>query len=109
VVSLLVEKPILGAAKAPPLPALAAPPQLATPYERSEALSGEIETTKDSGNAVTIYDGANGSQNASQNGKTNDSLVDNPIQRLREMIELRQDETVDILRQWLEQKEMMNS
>lgn len=102
VVALAVVKPILTQKPAPSLPALAPP----APLDRSDgvqALDGEIDFSGPTGGMMTVSD-----RKMPTSTDVNDP-DDNPVKRLREMIETRQEETVDILRQWLEQKERQGS
>lgn len=108
VIALLVVRPILNAPRDVILPSLE--PPLGT-YSRSPsktALSGEIDYSAAAEGIVTVFDDQNDTL-LTPAAQTLPQEIDNPIQRLREMIETRQEETVDILRQWLEQKERMNS
>lgn len=105
VIALLVVRPVLSAPKEPVLPTLAPPSN--TTGAGTSALSGEIDFGNEPEDIVTVFDGE---ENAPMTKAENlPEVIDNPVQRLREMIETRQEETVDILRQWLEQKERMNS
>ncbi len=109
VIALLVIRPILRPTHNAELPALTPPPLGAQTVGTTGALEGEIGFEAPPENAVTIFDSANGNSVATRNAATFENGDDSPVQRLREMIEMRQDETIDILRHWLEQKEKQNS
>ena len=104
VIGFAVVKPILTQRPATDLPALAPPSLSDDPNVPGQALNGEIDFDGGSNQLVTIP----GSSEANPLTPA-DAEIDNPVQRLREMIETRQEETVDILRQWLEQKEKQRS
>lgn len=76
------------------------------------ALTGEIDTGDGEATAMTLISGATGGDNArtatalpgTRPPRTGDGGID-PAQRLRELIGERRDETVEILRSWLEGEE----
>jgi flagellar M-ring protein FliF len=107
VIALLVVRPILMAPKEIALPSLP-PPLGSTNASSPTAVSGEIDFGNVPEDMMTVYDGGALSSLSGSSDKL-PAITDNPIQRLREMIETRQEETVDILRQWLEQKERTGS
>ncbi|MGB7317238.1 MAG: flagellar basal-body MS-ring/collar protein FliF [Planktotalea sp.] len=109
VIALMVVRPILKASNDVQLPALA-PPALDNSNGGTNAsvLSGEIDFGLAPETARTI-NGEGALISANQRDQHETAAIDNPIQRLREMIDTRQEETVDILRQWLEHKEQANS
>ncbi|MEP5154608.1 flagellar basal-body MS-ring/collar protein FliF [Planktotalea sp.] len=105
VIALLVVRPILTGSQNATLPTLAAP---MPDREGNAILSGEI----DYGEGPEVVKTINGDSNIVPRTDKEDQEkldVDNPIQKLRDMIENRQEDTVEILRQWLDQKERANS
>ncbi|MEM9579561.1 MAG: flagellar basal-body MS-ring/collar protein FliF [Pseudomonadota bacterium] len=98
VIAMFVVRPILSAKTSGEVPALAPPDRLAP--EPTDILDGEIDFVLPENGLVPAERAANSAETGTS---------DSPIQRLREMIETRQEETVDILRQWLEQKERQGS
>lgn len=109
VIALFVIRPIFQPNKNSSLPALTAPIGMPSSSENTGVLEGEIGFKPPPETAVTVYDGANTQMTPKQEGESLDRSDESPFQRLREMIEMRQDETIDILRQWLEQKEKQKS
>lgn len=109
VIALFVIKPILRPTFAPTLPALAPPPETNTLSESDDSLEGEISFEPSAKGVITTYNETNNKENTRSVAFSIDNHGDAPVQRLREMIEMRQDETIDILRQWLEQKEKKSS
>lgn len=109
VIALFVIRPIFQPNKNSNLPALAVPIGMPSSSENTGVLEGEIGFKPPPETAVTVYDGTNTQMTPKQGGQGLDRSDESPVQRLREMIEMRQDETIDILRQWLEQKEKQNS
>ena len=105
VVALLVVRPILKAPTEAPLPSLAPPTGSSDQTGSMPVLSGEIDYGNEPETARTV----SAETGLAERGNSDPLIVDNPVQRLREMIETRQEETVDILRQWLEQKERANT
>ncbi len=90
-----------------------APPQLTPPAPRpsseqnsTEALTGEIETGDMDPARLSIVSQASGDPDMSNGALTPLSRQPNdPVERLRAMIGERQEETVEILRSWLEGEE----
>ena len=109
VIALFVIRPIFQPNKNSNLPALTAPIGMPSSSENTGVLEGEIGFKPPPETAITVYDGTNTQMTPKQEGKSLDRSDESPVQRLREMIEMRQDETIDILRQWLEQKEKQKS
>ena len=109
VIALFVIRPIFQPNKNSNLPALTAPIGMPSSSENTGVLEGEIGFKPPPETAITVYDGTNTQMTPKQEGKNLDRSDESPVQRLREMIEMRQDETIDILRQWLEQKEKQKS
>lgn len=109
IVALLVIRPILKGAPENALPILQAPQVLSDVPAQADAITGEIDFEQEPEGLVTIYDKGIGEQGDRNIEAGRELGVENPIARLREMIETRQEETVDILRQWLEQKEQAKS
>ena len=109
VIALFVIRPIFQSNKNSNLPALTAPIGMPSSSENTGVLEGEIGFKPPPETAITVYDGTNTQMTPKQEGKSLDRSDESPVQRLREMIEMRQDETIDILRQWLEQKEKQKS
>lgn len=109
VIALFVIRPIFQPNKNSNLPALTAPIGMPSSSENTGVLEGEIGFKPPPETAVTVYDGTNTQMPPKQEGQSLDRSDESPVQRLREMIEMRQDETIDILRQWLEQKEKQKS
>ena len=109
VIALFVIRPIFQPNKNSNLPALTAPIGMPSSSENTGVLEGEIGFKPPPETAVTVYDGTNTQMTPKQEGQSLDRRDESPVQRLREMIEMRQDETIDILRQWLEQKEKQKS
>ncbi len=109
VIALMVVRPILKAPKDVSLPALG-PASLDTSsgVASDSVLSGEIDFGTEPETVKTVNGGTSLTTSTS-NEILGDPAMDNPVQRLREMIETRQEETVEILRQWLEHKERVNS
>ena len=108
-IALLVIRPILRASPAPDLPALAPPISDELAAQTSHLNSDNGNFTDPTTGAVTVYDQSIDDKSAVLSGTTLDGSDETPVQRLREMIEMRQDETIDILRQWLEHKEQQGS
>jgi len=107
VIALLVIRPILKPnARTDELPVLASPQQSGA---TTGALTSDIGFANGPGGEVTVIDSDSVAPSGSRELTTLSGVDESPIQRLREMIEMRQDETIDILRQWLEQKEKQNS
>lgn len=108
VLAIAVVRPVLRQSAAPDLPKLAPPNSNTRSSDDLAPLTGEIDFGETPTGAMTVVDPDRSSSRDSASSKDGQQL-DNPVQRLREMIETRQEETVDILRQWLEQKEQQNS
>lgn len=94
---LFVVRPLLSQ---PP----SAPAQLALPNRQAPGadgmapLTGEIDDPRSASNLPTLSDGARRQAALSASGE-------DPVERLRGMIGERQEETVEVLRNWLEDKE----
>lgn len=109
VIALMVVRPILKAPKDASLLSLPTAALDTSGGGVPEAvLSGEIDFGAGPETARTVNAGT-ALATRSQGVDQGEPELDNPVQRLREMIETRQEETVDILRQWLEHKERANS
>lgn len=107
ILGLFVVRPILSSASATPPAGLPPPtpsansgamntdmPGLPTPTAGSGALDGEIDDSILPGGMAVVSD-----------FNFDDGAPENPVERLRSMIDDRQDETVEILRNWMEQPE----
>lgn len=107
ILGLFVVRPILSSASATPPAGLPPPtpsansgtmntdmPGLPTPTAGSGALDGEIDDSILPGGMAVVSD-----------FNFDDGVPENPVERLRSMIDDRQDETVEILRSWMEQPE----
>jgi flagellar M-ring protein FliF len=114
VIALLVVRPIFAGNKSTDFPALEPPsggggisglPELPSLGDM-QPMSGEIDFGAANSDMMTVYDGGD-TGGFAMDGESNGG--ESPAHRLREMIETRQEETVDILRHWLEQKEKQNS
>lgn len=109
VTALFVVRPLLRSTTATPLPELPAPITIDQTLDSNTRLSTDAEDSLTFGGSA-----ANLAPNAMpatlpRIDTSFDASDESPVQRLREMIDNRQDETIDILRQWLEQKEKQNS
>ncbi|WP_431364235.1 flagellar basal-body MS-ring/collar protein FliF [Planktotalea sp.] len=107
VIALMVVRPVLKASNEVVLPTLASP-EGAGEHTKTPVLSGEIDFDTEPENLMTVFEG-NAELDQMPAKDLDLASTDNPVKRLREMIETRQEETVDILRQWLEQKERAGS
>ena len=109
VTALFVVRPLLRSTTVTPLPELPAPITIDQTLDSNSHLSTDAEDN-------VTFDGSTANFAPHSIPATLPSLDtsfnasdESPVQRLREMIENRQDETIDILWQWLEQKEKQNS
>lgn len=110
IVALAVVRPIL---KRPTenmeLPALAGPSDEALGSAENngdfQPLSNDFEYAPISADSEQFAPPIDGIEADMAMGGSDNLISENPVDRLREMIETRQEETVDILRNWLEQKE----
>ncbi|MGH1355023.1 MAG: flagellar basal-body MS-ring/collar protein FliF [Thalassovita sp.] len=92
IMGLFVVRPILSKRA---LPAMPAPPLL---EERPPALDGEIDDAEDTPTALTVVDDQQGQLAQAQS-------QEDAVERLRTLINERRDETVEVLRNWLEDEE----
>lgn len=99
VLGLFVVRPVLAKSVDLPPPALTSMPTSAA--EASNVLTGEIgDSPGSTGNTLPAAGSMNAGDMTALRGRTED-----PVERLRAMIGERQEETVEILRGWLEEKE----
>jgi len=68
-------------------------------------LTGEIDEGEFDASSLSLVSGEDGAKSAGAAPGEMDSRPDDPVARLRAMIGERQDETVEILRTWLEGEE----
>lgn len=106
VLGLFVIRPILAKPPAPPAPAIASlPPKAAPQTPEAPALTGEIEIDQTGRfEAVSDLSGEAAARHSSASSTVENREI-NPVERLRSMIGERQEETVEILRNWLEDAE----
>jgi len=107
ILGLFVVRPILARPSAGPVAALSGP--VAQPADRilpGEALTGEIDDGDFDDGRLSLVSGDTG-RGGTRSGDvpTLTSSEEDPVARLRAMIEDRQEETVEILRSWLEGEE----
>lgn len=109
IIALVVVKPILRPIEAPDFPALSPPPSGANQTVNSDGETINTLSDNAADGVVSVYNQPPDSEHPLPATLATDEPGETPVQRLREMIETRQDETIDILRQWLEHKERQNS
>ncbi|MFZ5964337.1 flagellar basal-body MS-ring/collar protein FliF [Thalassococcus sp. BH17M4-6] len=104
ILGLFVVRPILSA---PQTAALPAPTSLDTsgalPPAATDALTGEIEPEEGFGNLPVLASASGGGDNVLADFNT--PVSDDPVDRLRGLIDQRREETVEILRSWLDESE----
>jgi len=98
---LFVVRPVLSGRQATAAAALPAPAR-AAPSPQSEALTGEIED--EDGNFIPAMSSGAGATGTALS-PANPGAQSDAVERLRALIGERQDETVEILRTWLEDEE----
>lgn len=113
ILGLFVVRPILNSKPLPAVAELAPPPAPIAPFPEGlgnsdaplPALTGEIDDGSFAPPAMaTVSDFAMPEMNTASIGEMG-GMSDDPVARLRQLIEERQDETVEVLRGWMEEGE----
>ncbi|MEM1074346.1 MAG: flagellar basal-body MS-ring/collar protein FliF [Pseudomonadota bacterium] len=105
ILGLFVVRPLLAKPVVSDAPALAALPDPANAAPAGEGLSGEIENDDFELPDLPVISGFDDDPAALPELNIGSGMAEDPVERLRNMIGERQDETVEILRSWLEDKE----
>ena len=105
VLGLFVVRPLLLGAAAPPEADVAALPPADTAQTADGGLSGEIDSDEFELPDLPVISDFDGNGGDLPDIAIASPTSDDPVERLRSMIGERQDETVEILRSWLEDKE----
>jgi len=109
IIAVFVIRPILRPVRTDNLPELAPPLVDGQTIEATKTQPPNSVIDEPADGAVTVYSQDQLPVTLPSLSAQQDGSDESPVQRLRDMIENRQDETIDILRQWLEQKEKQSS
>ena len=109
VIALFVVRPLLRSKPTSSVAELGPPLALNQMNNSDSTLTSKFDIGRDFDGSPVAYDGDALPATLPDIDTSFGDIGDSPVQRLRDMIENRQDETIDILRQWLEQKEQKSS